>query len=717
MAVTVTYNRNIVGAEFKTNTFTTGDQLAPDGIGLAYGFVSAYNNASNAIAVSFFQGNAPWAGGHSVTSPAQGATAAVGAPALTRLNTNNILVVWDENDAGNPGIKGRIYAPWSATVTGELALVGGTTPTDPQVAALRDGGFALTYTDGQLSRVAVFNNIGVGGVLPDSSPAGAESDAALAALADGGFVVTYTNGTRMFGRVYNADGSTRTDNLLIDDIGTNTRSKVVGLPNGNWAVVYRDSGWGEADAGNAGITMRIYDATGGLATDGFIHVNTPSATPETDPDIAVLPNGFIVVTWTHPLSMSDGDIYGRVFDQDGNPVNLEGSGTSPFVVTASASNDVLSAVATLETPGQFITSWQDSHSDGSGGQITSTVNELTRKSIGDDADDTIIGDVLYDVMHGGGGNDTFSGGGGENMIDGGAGDDTTVYTSVISAYHGFDLGDHFMIYGPGDKSAPNGVDTLTSVEHLQFADGTVHLNDGSALFDTFFYMRENLDVFHAGANAMAHFNTFGWHEGRDPNALFDTSGYLAVNKDVAAAGLNPLEHYHQSGWKEGRDPGLEFDTTLYLIHNPDVAAAGVDPLEHFLAFGRAEGRDAYMAFGPIESGFDAQYYLFDNPDVAAAGVDPFVHFQTFGWQEGRDPNGWFDTTHYLSQYADVAAAGVNPLEHYLQFGWKEGRTIPGFENYLVDNPDVAAAGINPLEHFLNFGIYEGRHPANWAVSD
>ena len=72
----------------------------------------------------------------------------------------------------------------------------------------------------------------------------------------------------------------------------------------------------------------------------------------------------------------------------------------------------------------------------------------------------------------------------------------------------------------------------------------------------------------AGVDPLAHFNTFGWHEGRNPNAWFDTAGYLAHYADVAAAGVNPLEHYEQFGWKEGRDPSAGFDTLGYLAANP-----------------------------------------------------------------------------------------------------------------------------------------------------
>ena len=109
-------------------------------------------------------------------------------------------------------------------------------------------------------------------------------------------------------------------------------------------------------------------------------------------------------------------------------------------------------------------------------------------------------------------------------------------------------------------------------------------------FDAQYYVEHNPDVAAAGVDPLAHFNSSGWHEGRNPNAMFDTKGYLAHYSDVAAAGVNPLAHYEQSGWKEGRDPSTHFDTTGYLAANPDVAAAHVNPLDHYLTNGIYEGR-------------------------------------------------------------------------------------------------------------------------------
>jgi ELWxxDGT repeat protein len=323
--------------------------------------------------------------------------------------------------------------------------------------------------------------------------------------------------------------------------------------------------------------------------------------------------------------------------------------------------------------------------------------------------DTLTGTAFADIIDGFGGDDTLTSLGGGDILRGGDGDDTAVLPLNLAQYAVQDLGDRIVVAGP------DGTTTLTGIEHLQFADGTITPDHANPLFDKLYYLNHNVDVFHAGVDPWQHFLTFGWHEGRDPNALFDTSGYLAINKDVAAAGINPLDHYHQSGWHEGRDPSGAFDTLLYLIHNPDVAAAGTDPLAQYLASGRAEGRAIYPAVGNVVGDFDAQYYLWHNPDVAAAGVDPLQHYNTFGWHEGRNPNAWFDSAGYLSHYTDVAAAGVNPLLHYRLFGWHEGRDpSANFDTlgYLAANPDVAAAGVDPLAHYLHFGIYEGRAVVN-----
>jgi serralysin len=352
--------------------------------------------------------------------------------------------------------------------------------------------------------------------------------------------------------------------------------------------------------------------------------------------------------------------------------------------------------------GNAITEANDTNNASNGAAISVS---LPLNLNGSEGNDNLVGGNGNDTLNGNGGNDTLTGGGGNDTLNGGAGDDTAVFSQSLASYDVSDMNSRVQVSGP------DGMDTLYSVENLQFANGTVHLNDGNALFDTLFYDRTYQDVFQAGVNALAHYNGGGWKEGRDPNPYFDTSFYVALHPEVLKSGMTPLEHYHQIGWKLGYDPAPNFDTQYYLVHNPDVAAAGMDPLLHYLANGRAEGRATSNAMGMSVNGFDAQYYLTRNPDVAAAGVDPYQHYMTAGWHEGRNPNAYFDTNGYLTNNQDVAAAGVNPLAHYEGSGWREGRNPSAsfdVSAYLSANPDVAAAGVNPLDHYLNTGIYEGR---------
>ena len=225
------------------------------------------------------------------------------------------------------------------------------------------------------------------------------------------------------------------------------------------------------------------------------------------------------------------------------------------------------------------------------------------------------------------------------------------------------------------------------------------------LFDTAFYLEQNLDVAVAEIDPLVHYITHGAAEGRRPHPLFDSPFYLAQNTDVAQAGIDPLTHYVTHGAAEGRTPHPLFDNAFYLAQAPGLTSNGVNPLIHYLTCGAGEGLDPH----PL---FDTTFYLEEHPDVAAAGINPLTHFVGRGG-EGHDPHILFDSSFYVQQNPDVLAAGINPLVHYLGVGAAERRDPhPLFDTsfYLDENPDVAAAGVNPLIHFIGFGASEGRDP-------
>ena len=123
----------------------------------------------------------------------------------------------------------------------------------------------------------------------------------------------------------------------------------------------------------------------------------------------MLDNGFIVVTWTDPGASVD--TFCRIFYQDGSVVPVLGG--IPLNLSSSATADIKSAVSGI-LAGQFITAWQDSESDGSGGMIRALVTELVRTTSGTSAGETLTGDELRDMIDGGAGADTMEGGDGDD---------------------------------------------------------------------------------------------------------------------------------------------------------------------------------------------------------------------------------------------------------------------------------------------------------------
>jgi hypothetical protein len=410
-------------------------------------------------------------------------------------------------------------------------------------------------------------------------------------------------------------------------------------------------------------------------------------------DSALL-NGTVSASGTyHTIEISDGANTGVVYNGSDLAVDF---GSAPAGLLPTVGDLLGVAVGLLVASPADTTAYANLHLD-----ATPALPRLAFST-----DSTLTGGSGADTLIGGDGNDVLTGGAGNDVLDGGAGIDAVTFSNPFGNYAVTSDGARILVDGQ------DGADTLLNVERLTFSNGTINVEDGDPLFDTFFYYRQNPDVLAAGIDAKQHYDAYGYREGRDPNAFFDSDGYLSANKDVAAAGLNPLEHYRTSGSDEGRDPSARFDVQGYLALNPDVRGNGIDPLQHYLQFGQAEGRDAVAAVGSVITGdFDAEYYLLSNPDVGRAGIDPYQHYLTFGVAEGRNPNAYFDTKGYLAANPDVAAAGVDPLTHFANYGWQEGRD-PSRQfdttEYLQANADVAAADIDPLGHYLSYGVYEGR---------
>jgi Ca2+-binding RTX toxin-like protein len=702
-------------------------------------------------------------------------------PQAAAFNDGRVVIVWHDfsgvGDSSGGAIRAQLFTA-SGTKSGSEFLVNSTTANpqyEPVVTVLDSGNFVVAWRDdsatggdtsGSAIRARMFSSGGVPfgpDFVVNTTVQGDQGNPAIVALAGGGFVVTWedfsqtgpdTSSYAVRAQMFNADATRAGNEFVIHTAtaGAQTEPAVTAFrsPFDGFVAVWQTA----VGPDDTEIHAQQFDLYGAKVGHEFI-VGSETLGFQATPAIAMLRDGRFVVAFADTSGKlgdtSDSAIAAQIFDPNRVTVQFYGTALDEQVV-GTANSDLMSGAGGndwligYDGDDTFTGGAGADRIDGGAGvdsasyysSAAGVIANLDGASLfGEAAGDVLIGiEVVYgsafrdiligdahdnilvgmlgnDTLDGGAGNDMLIAGEGVNELIGREGYDTATFELDLADHSGFDLGQRIEIFSSGSSA------TMTGIEHLQFRDGSIIVDDGNPVFDQFYYARNNLDVYHAGMDSLAHYNAFGWHEGRDPNFRFDTKGYLAINREVAKAGVNPLDHYHAVGWQEGRDPSAGFDTTLYLINNPDIAAAHIDPLAHYLASGLAEGRVAYDAVGAhIVNGFDAQYYLFHNPDVAAAGVDPLMHFNTDGWREGRDPSGWFDTAGYLANYADVAAAGINPLQHYQQHGWREGRDPSSYfdtKGYLIDNPDVAAAHINPLNHFLQFGIYEGRQAVNDGV--
>jgi hypothetical protein len=99
--------------------------------------------------------------------------------------------------------------------------------------------------------------------------------------------------------------------------------------------------------------------------DGTPIVGTVKASPndasvDALPAVAVADNGNYVIVWQTNESQVSYDIYGKIYDKDGNVIK------SKFLITSSTLYDQQSPSVAMDSSGNFIVVWSDSHIDGSG---------------------------------------------------------------------------------------------------------------------------------------------------------------------------------------------------------------------------------------------------------------------------------------------------------------------------------------------------------------
>ena len=394
-----------VGSEFSVNTNTSGSQEAPVVTGLANGgFVVTWDDASGTL------GDASGTGIKAQIYAADGSKVGAEfrvntetnadqlAPVITGLSNGGFVVTWFDNsqtlgDGEGTSIKAQVFSA-NGTPVGSETLVNSSTSYSqfaPTVTGLSNGGFAITWTDdsgeggdddGTSIKAQLFAADGskVGSeFLVNTETGGSQDNATITGLANGGFVVTWEDlsgtlgdgdATSVKAQIFAADGSKVGGEFLVNTATVSDQLKpaISALPNGGFVVTWYDFSQAGGDSSGSAIKAQIY-AADGSKVGGEFRVNTTTANSQFTPTMTTLSNGDIAIAW-QDWSGTGGDASGssiklQVFTADGRKVGAE-----LLVNTGTTSNQLHPSIAAY-ADGRFVVTWQDANGNDVKAQVFS----------------------------------------------------------------------------------------------------------------------------------------------------------------------------------------------------------------------------------------------------------------------------------------------------------------------------------------------------------
>jgi Ca2+-binding RTX toxin-like protein len=435
-----------------------------------------------------------------------------GNPSITGLADGKFVAVWVDTDniGGFETITAQQYSADGSKFGGEFIVNGNqvSDATEPTVTALEDGRYVVAWTNtsavdagdgsGASVKARIFN--------ADGSSAGNEFfinqvtqleqvDVSISALADGGFAASWTHdfGSNDFdirGRVFNADGTPRADEFVIDNsLLPEFESSTTGLAGGGFVTVWTDfGGGGETDGSGSHIRAQIFDAAGNKLGIEFV-VNSATLGDQFEPTVTALTNGGFAVAWTRDFDDNDTDAIIRIFGANGTPqgsdffvdgdfntdegkvsmtaladgnlfvtwrdagsagdtdgsfshINgsiisgVDGSELSgKFVVNTTTPLEQVNPSVTVLADGRVVVSWTDGSQSSSAAHFDVRAQIIDPRTVavnltGTAVADDWVGTGFADIMDGKGGNDILNGGAGSDIMKGGTDNDIYVIDSA-----------------------------------------------------------------------------------------------------------------------------------------------------------------------------------------------------------------------------------------------------------------------------------------------
>ena len=205
----------------------------------------------------------------------------------------------------------------------------------------------------------------------------------------------------------------------------------------------------------------------------------------------------------------------KLYGGDGNDLLTGGAGGDRLdggngIDTASYATATAGVVASLaSTSGNKGDAYRDSYYSIENLTGSNFADTLT----GNSSANRIEGGAGADKLYGGSGNDTLVGGAGSDTIDGGTGTDIAVFGGAASDYKWVKNANGSWTVTDLRDGAPDGTDTLTNVELLQFSDSQVNPAASAAMADA-------SDLHHDLLPSPSDFGEHGWFSHFDKGFLF-----------------------------------------------------------------------------------------------------------------------------------------------------------------------------------------------------
>ena len=158
-----------------------------------------------------------------------------------------------------------------------------------------------------------------------------------------------------------------------------------------------------------------------------------------------------------------------------------------------------------------------------------------------------------------------------------------------------------------------------------------------------------------------HYLTKGSILGLDPHPLFNTKWYLSQNLDVVDSGVAPFFHYLAAGEVEGRMPHPLFEPRLF---EGQLSSAEM-PKGSLINYYTDETRNFDLI--PVQL-FDGRWYRKEFLSSGDKDINPLIHYLTIGCREGLNPSPNFYESLYRDRYGVVLEENEPGLLHYAMTG-------------------------------------------------